>query len=128
MAKSRKSETVVNSSATRRAFARIARRLKDSSVARVNVKYMVEGPQVSFVFAPYTRGGKIVSAASVPNGLAIEAECLHRFMGLLSQRYPRWWAGAGGFGVFEWDVVSNKLNQFHHARIVNVKTTRKEGF
>lgn len=119
---------VPSPSVTRRALALIARRLKPARVARVNVKYISEGTEVSFTFEPYTRRGKLIHAARVPDALAIEAACLQRFAELQDQRYPRWCTGAGGFGVFEWDLVRNKLNHFHHQRIVDVKTTRVVGF
>lgn len=112
-----------------RTLARIAKRLKDARIVRVNVNYLTDGDQIiSFAFEPFNRRGKMVRASNVPDGLVLECECLLWFRGLQTRRYPRWWAGAGGFGRFEWNLTRNTLTHYHHARTIQVKTTRREGF
>jgi hypothetical protein len=111
-----------------RALSRIRKSLKDASVVKVNVKYLTQDDRVEFIFEPFDRSGKMVRASAVPNGHELEAQCLLCFRVLQKRRYPLWWSAAGGFGVFEWNLIRNTLTHYHHARRIEVKTTRREGF
>ena len=46
---------------------------------------------------------------------------------LVRRRHPLWDQGAGSFGVIYWDVRADRLQHYHHQRIVDVKTSLIEG-